>query len=76
MSTARDSTQPILEDWKIYPWFGFEVAEGDIYNDTRWPDGTRVYTSAIVKKDGDFLKTRNTLYKLGTPAEEPKSTQA
>lgn len=68
MTTARDGTHPILENWKIYKYLGQKVAEGDIFNDIRWPDGTHVYTSAIKSKNGDFLQTRNTLYLLGKRA--------
>lgn len=70
MTTARDGTQPRLENWKVYEHYGLKgvwVAEGDIYNDRRWPDGTHIYTSKVMEIEGDLMKTRNTLYKLGVP---------
>jgi hypothetical protein len=65
MTTARDGSLPRLENWRIYKYVGTKIAEGDIYNDTRWPDGTHIYTSEILSVSGDEIQTRNTLYKLG-----------
>lgn len=36
-----------------------EYAEGNVYGDTRFDDGTYIYTSAIVKKDGNIIETSN-----------------
>lgn len=76
MTTARDGTFPRLENWEVYPYFpGSQsevlVAEGDIYNDKRWPDGTHIYTSAVknLADDETSLQTRNTLYQLGKKLE-------
>ena len=74
-NTARDGTSPRLENWRVYKYIAWEIAEGDIYNDTRWADGTRVYTSEVksISEDKTQLQTQNTLYVLGQPAAEPKS---
>lgn len=72
--TAADGTYPRLENWVVTQWFSQAIIDGLIYNDTRWEDGTRIYTSAIVKIDteNEIVETRNTLYKLGVPKPQHK----
>ena len=42
------------------------ILEGKIYGDKkqRFDDGERIYTSLVVKLDGDLAYTRNSVYKL------------
>jgi hypothetical protein len=69
-TTAMDGTYPRLENWRIFPYMGVEIASGQIHNDTRWKDGTTIYTSAILNVDLDeyLMETRNTFYRLGSAA--------
>lgn len=61
-----------LENWSKDPYF--KVIWGDLYDDVhqRWPDGTRIHTSDIKKKEGDLVYTRNSIYRLGKKQEETK----
>ena len=74
---GREGGLAKLENWRVYPYFGCQVAEGDVFNDKRWDDGTHIYTSAVqsISEDKTQLQTRNTTYALGQPAVEPKSKQ-
>jgi hypothetical protein len=62
-----------LEKWSV--WAGH--AYGEIFDDEngRFEDGTDVRTSTIMNpkeiyKEGDEIKTRNSLYTLGKPDGE------
>lgn len=69
MTTARDGTLPRLENWSIRKSYSTgRVAYGNIYNDTRFADGTAIRTSSVQSVDGALLRTRNTLYELGKKA--------
>jgi hypothetical protein len=48
------------------PWRPYDHLSGDIYNDnrSRFRDGERVSTSAIVSIDGDIVTTRNSVYRV------------
>jgi hypothetical protein len=53
---------------KIEKWFFSNGSLcGFIYNDNRFPDGTPVTTSKVIKYDeeNNTVQTRNTLYELG-----------
>lgn len=52
---------------------GRNIVSGMIYNDTRFADGSIVYTSVIKSIEGDRLQTTYTLYELGAPAPEHKA---
>ena len=56
-----------LENWSYY--FG-ETILGFIHGDTklRFPDGSLVSTSKVIKRHGDIVYTRNSVYKLGAKA--------
>jgi hypothetical protein len=58
---------PKLENWSVVN----NRAYGEIYADSRFPDGKAIVTSQISHIIGGYLKTRNTLYELGKSAEAP-----
>lgn len=46
--------------------YGLNSAFGYIYNDVhkRWVDGTPIITSSIVKIEGGYIYTLNSVYKI------------
>jgi hypothetical protein len=67
---------PILDGWYFYHPFRNALngvgAKGVVSGDSRFADGTAIFTSAIRTIDGRdgqpaWVRTRNTLYKLGWP---------
>ena len=61
---------PRLRNWKVVEYYSSVHLErvscltGQVFNDTRFPDGTEIRTS-IVKEFGDgFAQTENTIYIL------------
>lgn len=69
---------PILKNWKVIykyserfvdPYYPDNTKKpllaGDIYNDSRFPDGTFVITSRVTSSKGRIVETKNTKYKLG-----------
>ena len=54
---------PRLEKWRLIA----NHLYGDIYDDSRFPDGSPVRTSTVLTIDEEKgeAQTRNTLYKLG-----------
>jgi hypothetical protein len=79
----KENIMPRLEKWsltqrmddpfrapELYPVF----AQGEIYNDIRFFDGTFITTSMIKEVDIDSktLTTLNTVYELGEPSDEYK----
>ncbi|HZQ14064.1 MAG TPA: AAA family ATPase [Pseudolabrys sp.] len=65
---------PILDDWEFTRAFGKGplIAIGHVAGDKRWRDGTAIHTSEIAQIDGRpsvrWIRTRNTLYRLGAPS--------
>lgn len=66
-------SKPKLENWRIEFWRFSPCGEslfklaGNIYNDSRFSDGTKVITSSIefINMKENVAKTRNTVYDLG-----------
>jgi hypothetical protein len=59
-----------MENWSTFtkPYSpGNTYLTGEVYGHSRFPDGYRIYTSAIVKEEYDKnrITTRNTIYELG-----------
>jgi hypothetical protein len=64
---------PRLERWKITNWGVLAVADGFVYGNPQFEDGTYITTSYLVRyslSEGK-ISTRNTTYYLGTPATAP-----
>lgn len=67
-----------LEDWSVENGPGYSHIIGRIFGDTkgRFPDGHQIITSSVnplMAKhivEGDVVRTRNSIYLLGAPAEE------
>lgn len=58
-----------LRKWTAVPIYDDILIMGEIHGDTkgRWPDGTPIQTSYVVKgtfRDGEIVTTRNTRYLL------------
>jgi hypothetical protein len=71
---------PRLENWSVVsldnpfkaPELRTSKLEGNIYDDSRFADGTPVTTSTICEMDAskNYAKTRNTEYQLGKVSED------
>lgn len=70
-----------LENWKECSamYTSSKCIYGNIYEDVhgRWKPGTAIFTSKLQNqkrkpKEGDLVKTLNSTYLLGVPAEEIK----
>lgn len=69
-----------LENWalvsaKVSPYTAPECIEhymsGEVYGNSLFADGTKIYTSAIVKVMGDSVMTYSgNVYELGEPSPE------
>ena len=44
--------------------------QGEVYDNPKFEDGERIYTSLIMVVDGNVISTRNSVYTLGEP--DPK----
>lgn len=53
---------PKLENWYIN---NVDQIVGQVYGDTRFPDGTVIVTGRVAKWDGNKAVTKNTEYELG-----------
>jgi hypothetical protein len=71
----------IIESWKRIVDKKDVVIIGNVYGDSRWPDGTMIRTSALLPmsmqahtpKEGYTINTLNSTYLLGKPfAKESK----
>lgn len=61
---------PRLENWSIISGDNFHFLSGNIYEDTRFPDGKWINTSTVVKLDPSARTAKTfsgTLYSLGRP---------
>lgn len=66
-----------LENWEFIgitsdPYKAPEQAKvcayGNIYGDSRFPDGHRIHTSTVVAKRGNMIRTKSgSIYELGKP---------
>lgn len=64
---------PLLINWTLITWdrSGTRL-EGNVYNDSRFPDGERITTSPIVSMTSSQVQTRNTVYDLAHTVSQPK----
>lgn len=55
-----------LHLWTFDDWGGVRVVRGTVFGDkkNRFDDGDDITTSAVVKVAGDFLHTKNSIYRL------------
>ena len=58
---------PILKNWRTAKYYS-DLSEfclvGEIYNDTRFEDGTEIRTSEVLELKNGYARTRNTTYIL------------
>jgi len=61
---------PILRNWKVLEYYSsvhlekVQYLTGQVFNDTRFADGTEIRTSILKEFGGGFAKTQNTTYIL------------
>lgn len=61
---------PILRNWKVLKYYsqvhGKEMyyLTGRVYNDSRFPNGSEIRTSAVLEIDDGVAQTLNTTYIL------------
>ena len=61
---------PILRDWNIHTYYSqthqkeMAYLEGFVYNDSRFPDGAEIRTSAVLEMKDSKAITQNTTYIL------------
>lgn len=61
---------PILRNWKVLEYYSsvhlhkVQYLTGQVYNDTRFPDGTGIRTSILKEFGNGVAKTQNTTYIL------------
>lgn len=69
-----EETAGRLEEWCVMPerildpCLGdaeHKVVVGKVYGSSRFPDGTKIVTSNVVKIESGFVYTRNSRYELG-----------
>lgn len=61
-----------LQNWSIFKnYLQQDIVTGNIFNDVRWGDGYRIYTTPVleINKEETILVTQNTFYTLGVKAE-------
>jgi len=61
---------PRLKNWKVHDGYSSVHLEkvsyltGQVFNDTRFPDGTEIRTSIVLEIDDGIAQTENTIYIL------------
>lgn len=65
--TSDTSSTPRLENWGIFDSYGGSILAGEVYNDSRFKDGSYIKTSHLVEINEDYTiaQTNNTTYTLG-----------
>lgn len=57
-----------IENWKFFRFAGERRMTGQVYGHPQFRDGETVYTSIVRYRRGNTVRTFNTLYSLGVPA--------
>lgn len=61
---------PILRNWKVLEYYSsvhlekVQYLTGQVFNDTRFPDGAEIRTSAVLEMKDSKAITQNTTYIL------------
>lgn len=61
---------PILRNWKVLKYYStvhekeIFYLTGQIFNDTRFPNGSEIRTSTLLEIDDGIAQTQNTTYIL------------
>ncbi len=69
ITTAGHKPRARIEQWSVTRLGGHARLNGAVFGHPSVPDGTRVATSAVLCIDGTRAETRNTVYRLGQPAD-------
>lgn len=67
--TSGHKPRARIENWSIRRLGRSTRMSGVVYGHPQIPDGTEIVTSAVLLLGGERAETRNTVYRLGTPAE-------